>query len=103
MKRKLPVVECNLCGSQQVDNGDPTEILGLTVKRAFYAGYGGGGPVPQDFFACIPCLEGNSLHGPALLSVLISLCRWKSPLDISSTPGRSGRCWSRAWWCRRLR
>lgn len=70
MKRKLPVVECNLCGSQQVDNGDPTEILGLTINRAFYAGPAGGGPVPWYTFICTECLDGNDEHGPALLDVL---------------------------------
>ena len=95
MKRKLPVVECNLCGSQQVDNGDPTEILGLTVKRAFFAGYGGGGPVPQDFFACISCLNGNDLHGPALLSVLTSLVfhdeEMRGPLEDTEVYAPKGK------------
>jgi hypothetical protein len=73
MKRKMPVVECDICTTQQVDNGDPTEVLGITISRAFFAGYTGGGPVPKDTFVCIDCVDGNDEHGPALLSVLVSL------------------------------
>lgn len=73
MKRKLPVVECDACRDQQVDNGDPTEIFGLTVQRAFYAGHGGGGPVPKDSFICNDCVNGNDEHGPILLECLVQL------------------------------
>jgi hypothetical protein len=73
MRRKLPVVECDLCSDQQVDNGDPTEILGITIHAAFFAGPGGGGGVPKNTFICCDCIYGNAHHGPALLSVLVSL------------------------------
>lgn len=71
MKRKLPIVECDLCGFQQVDNGDPIEILGLTIKQAFYTGAVGGGPVPRDLFICLDCIDGTDQHGPALLRILV--------------------------------
>lgn len=67
MKRKMPVIECDLCSSLQIDNG---EALGLTVSKAFYDGDGGGGPVPKDTFICFDCINGNDQHGPALLYVL---------------------------------
>lgn len=73
MKRKLPVVECDICSSQQVDNGDATEILGITIHAAFFAGPGGGGGVPKGSFVCHDCLYGNDFHGPALLNVLVSM------------------------------
>lgn len=70
MKLKQPVMVCDLCSSQQIDNGDDTEILGITIVKAFYAGFTGGGPVPKDTFICIDCIVGNAEHGPALLDVL---------------------------------
>ena len=73
MKRKLPIVECDICSSQQVDNDDPTEILGITINRAFYAGLGGGGPIPKDTFVCIECILGDTGHGPILLQALTVL------------------------------
>ena len=73
MKRKLPVIECDICTAQQVDNGDPTEVLGVTIKAAFFAGYAGGGPVPKDTFICLDCIDGNDDHGPVLMSVLLTL------------------------------
>ena len=73
MKRRLPVVECDICGYQQVDNGDPTEVLGITIHAAFFAGPGGGGRVPKGSFVCHHCLYGNDFHGPALLNVLVSM------------------------------
>ena len=85
MKRKLPVVECDLCSSQQVDNGDPTEILGITIFKAFFAGPGGGGGVPKDTFICCDCLYGDEEHGPALLNVLVSLIFHEPQHDRSIT------------------
>lgn len=67
MKRKMPVIECDLCSSRQIDDG---EALGLTVSKAFYDGDGGGGPVPKDTFICFDCINGTDSHGPALLYVL---------------------------------
>lgn len=69
----MPVVECDICSGQQVDNGDPTEILGLTIASAFYAGTTAGGPVPRNTFICIDCINGTAKHGPALLGVLVTL------------------------------
>ena len=62
MKRKLPVVECDLCEQQQVDNGDVTEILGLTIKASFYAGHAGDGSLPKDLFICDGCVQGSGCH-----------------------------------------
>ena len=88
MKRKLPVVECDICSHQQVDNGDPTEILGLTIHAAFFAGPGGGGGVPKNSFVCHDCLYGNAHHGPALLNVLVSMIffeeQYSEPLAIDA-------------------
>ena len=86
MKRRQPVVECDLCGSQQIDNGDLTEILGLTIFRAFYAGGGGGGSVPRNTFICDECIEGNDEHGPVLMNILVTLLFHDSsrgPLDLA--------------------
>ena len=70
MKRKLPVVECDLCRQQQVDNGDVTEILGLTIKASFYAGHAGDGSLPKDLFICDGCVQGTADHGPYRMVVL---------------------------------
>lgn len=81
MKRKLPVVECDICGFQQVDNGDLTAIIGLTIKQAFFTGYAGGGPVPRDMFICYDCLYGNEVRGPALLNVLVTAVFYEPDRD----------------------
>lgn len=86
MKLRQPVVECDICALQQIDNGDPTEILGLTVARAFYAGAAGGGPVPRNTFICIECLDGNDEHGPIMMDMLVELAFHDSsrgPIDLA--------------------
>ena len=73
MKRKLTVVECDLCGQQQVDNGDVTEILGVTIRSGFYASHAGGGPLPKDTFICTDCVQGTATRGPVLMRILVAL------------------------------
>lgn len=78
-KRRMVVVECDLCRGQQVEQvaGD-LEVLGLTIREGFYAGESGGGPLPRGLFICNECVQGNDEHGPALLQVLVALV-WKEP------------------------
>lgn len=86
MKRELPVIECDLCGKQQVHNGDDTEILGITIGRAFFTGTTGGGPLPKDTFICEDCVFGNEHHGPVTLDVLRALVFHDEQRDGSFNP-----------------
>lgn len=70
-KKRVAVMECDRCGSQQIGGVNDTDVLGLQLNRILYCGPGAGGEAPH-LFVCDECIDSNvedymSKHREALL------------------------------------